>query len=281
VSSALLADLDGHLVGGAALVALGAGLALTVTAAARGRFSKNALRDKAASLVVLGVLEALNLALYLAGLRLGPVPVVVALHLTSPILLLLWACARRQRRFGASEALTVALIAGGITLVATTRHAQGGGSVLVASALALGSATAVAALITIVTRTASSIDPDLGAAAQLTLAALLISPSAAVSPPGTGTLVRLAVIGALLLAPGFALYWRALRDLTPATAGIVGLNEAIVAALVSDLVLGHRPTLASLVGTTLILTAIATELMSNRSDDAVNESSPSEGHETV
>lgn len=49
----------------------------------------------------LGALEAINLALYVGALQLGPLPVMVALHLMSPVILIgatLHVAADRHRR---------------------------------------------------------------------------------------------------------------------------------------------------------------------------------------
>ncbi|WP_330249300.1 hypothetical protein OG874_23495 [Nocardia sp. NBC_00565] len=62
--------------------------------------------------------------------------------------------------------------------------------------------------------------------------------------------------------PGFACYWWALRDLDAPTAGIVGLNEAVVASVVGVAVAGSDITVATLVAAALVLTAVGLEVRS-------------------
>lgn len=210
---------------------------------------------------ILGVLEALNLGLYAGALHLGPLPAMVGLHLTSPILMVIWATLTRQRAFTLALVVELTLVIAAVTLIALgpdQHHSTM--SVVAGAGLALGSAVALAVLISRVAATATSFDPDVAAALQLTIAALLTLPLILTDPPTETRLWRLGLAGALLLAPGFAFYWRALRHLGAQAAGILGLNEAVVASLLGVVVFESHFALVTLAAAALVLAAVAIEL---------------------
>ncbi|MFB7878873.1 EamA family transporter [Nocardia sp. NPDC056064] len=212
-------------------VALGAAVPLLVLAVAAGRGPLRDLRAHPKTFLVLGFLEAVNITLYAAALAIGPTPVVVALHLTSPIILLLGALLGRRRPLDARAITEIALVLAAIVLVSmrpgtTVSTAQA----IAGCALAFGSAVSVAALITLVARaSARRGDPTVAASLQLGVAGVLTLPYLLVGTANPGQLLIEFGLGALLLGPGFALYWRAMRTTDAATAGVIGLNEAIVA----------------------------------------------------
>jgi drug/metabolite transporter (DMT)-like permease len=257
----VLAHSGGRFASGAALLAAGAALGLLVLCVVRRRNILAPVRRQPRLFAVLGCLEAANLVLYASALHLGPLPVIVGLHLTSPILMVVWTCLRRQRPFSLMLAAESALIVGAVALIAAgagERHSAA--SVLGGAVLALGSAVAVAALITMVARHASSETPEVGAALQMSVAAILTLPLIAVDPPSGPRLWHLGAAGAVLLAPGFALYWRALRGLTAQAASTIGLNEAVAASVVGALAYGSRFGLISLVAGLLVVLAVMIEL---------------------
>ncbi|WP_156747643.1 hypothetical protein, partial [Nocardia sp. 852002-51244_SCH5132740] len=94
-SSALLATLAAPTTAG--LVALGGAVPLLIWARLRGQHPWATLTAHPALYFRLGGLEAANLALYVAALRMGPLPVVVALHLTAPVLIIAAALVRGRR----------------------------------------------------------------------------------------------------------------------------------------------------------------------------------------
>lgn len=214
---------------------------------------------------VLGVLEALNLGLYAGALHLGPLPAMVGLHLTSPILMVIWATLTRQRAVSMALLVELALVIAAVVLVAlgpSQHHSTV--SVIAGAGLALGSAAALAFLISRVASTATDFDPDIAAALQLSVAAILTLPLVLTDPPTETRLWRLGLAGAFLLAPGFALYWRALRQLGAQAAGILGLNEAVVASLLGAIVFESHFALVTLAAAALVLAAIAIELALDR-----------------
>lgn len=79
--------------------------------------------------------------------------------------------------------------------------------------------------------------------------------------PDLADAVFLLAAGAVFLGPGFAIYWRALRGVSAATAGIVGLNEAIAATLFGVALFGDQVSLISGLSGALVLAAVALELL--------------------
>jgi drug/metabolite transporter (DMT)-like permease len=129
--------------------------------------------------------------------------------------------------------------------------------------LALGSAICVAVLISVVARESSKHTTVTSAGLQLLIGALLSSPLLVFELPSLKSCLWFAAIGALLLGPGFALYWRALKRLDAATASIIGLNEAVIASLVGTFLTDARITPATVVGGGLVLVAITLEAWSD------------------
>lgn len=197
------------------------------------------------SLLVIGLLEAVNLGLYAAALTLGPVPVIVALHLMSPVLLVVLAVIRGQRRLDSAVLLQVLLVVSGVVLFGMQPAEQSGSEPLFAGVLAVGSAVAVTALIAAVAKLAPATNPGVAAAAQLTIAAVATTPMILVAaPPAQIDAMVLLGAGAFFLGPAFAMYWRSLRGLNAATAGLLGLNEIITATLFSATLFGEKISLA-------------------------------------
>lgn len=208
----------------------------------------------------LGVLEAANLGLYLAALRLGPLPVVVALHLTAPILIIVTRIVQRRLVITLSVVVELVLVAAAVVLVGVSR--PGGSapvSALIGCLLSVGSAACVAALVVLVAAHSADRPTITAAGSQLAAAALFAAPLALIVPPRGSAIIALLAIGGLLLGPGFACYWWALRKVDATTAGIIGLNEAVVASLLGALLASTRLTLATLAAGLLILGAVAVQ----------------------
>lgn len=260
-SSAALAHEGSQLAAGAPAVAAGAAVMLCLVAVLRRRRPAEALRTRPCLYLGLGALEAINLALYVGALRIGPLPVMVALHLTSPVILIAVDVARRRRPASRMVGVEIALVAGAVGLVAVAVPAgSSAGDVVAGSALALGSAVALAMLISQVAHAAEGQDPDVAAGLQLSVAAVLTAPLAIAAAPAAETVGWLVLVGVGLLGPGFALYWRALRAVDAPLAGVLGLNEAVIASLVGALAFSVDIGLATLGAATLVLAAVALEL---------------------
>jgi len=260
-SSAVLADTKIDLAASAPVVAAGGGTTLAAIVLARGRRPWAALRTSPVVYTKLGLLEAMNLSLYIGALRLGPLPLMVALHLTSPLVLITWDVARGRRPLRMLVGAELLLIAAAIALVAVAVPGSSSPSdVLAGSALAVGSAVALAILITRVAVEAESQDPDVAAGLQLWFATALTLPLLIGAQPGSGAVGQALVAGLVLLGPGFALYWRALQTLDAPVAGVLGLNEAVVASALGGLLLGVDVSAATLGAAALILVSVGLEL---------------------
>ncbi|MGY1865720.1 DMT family transporter [Nocardia gipuzkoensis] len=216
------------------LVAMSAATPLLMVAAVTGRRPGRELRSHPRIYIQLGLLEAVNISLYVAALAIGPVPVVVALHLASPIMLLVLAVVTGRRAMDLRIVVELLLLASAIVLVSARPGTEiGSGSALIGCGLALGSAAAVTALIVLVARESQDRDPTVSAGLQLAVAGVLTAPFLLTTTTWDWgrTLAELG-LGAALLGPGFALYWRAMRRLSPPIAGALGVNEAVVASIV-------------------------------------------------
>lgn len=250
----------------AAPVAAGGAMALLGFAVARGADPWRDLRAAPGLFLRLGVLEVVNLMAYIAALHIGPLPVVVALHLTSPVLLIVVRIVRGRRALTVVLVAELAAIGAAIWLVAGNRPADTAlGPALVGCALALVSAGCVARLITLVVRESAGRPSGSAAGLQLLAAAVLAAPLLGVAiladaAPTAGQTMMLAVLGALLLGPGFACYWVALRYLDEVTTGLIGLNEAVVATIAGAVLVGSEITVATLLAGVLVLGAVGLEL---------------------
>lgn len=135
-------------------------------------------RTHARTYLLLGLLEAANLTLYTLALSIGPTPVVIALHLTAPVILVANAIRCGHQRLDTRTLGELVLILGAILLVSLRYSTSESAShAMIGCVLALGSAAAVAALISIVaTASTRRTDPVLSAGLQLGVAAILMSP---------------------------------------------------------------------------------------------------------
>lgn len=263
VSSAAIAAITAPSLGSAAPVAAGGALAVLAVCVVRGDRPWRSFAAGRRLYLALGALETANLVTYIAALRLGPLPVVVALHLTAPVLLILTGVVTGRRAPGAAVVLEVALVGAAIALVATGRSGAGAPTaVLAGCVLAVVSAACVAALVTLVARHSKGRAPLASAGLQLLVAAGCCLPLLITGAPGAVEAAQLVVVGACALGPGFACYWWALRTLDATTAGIVGLNEAVAASVVGAALTGTRLTPATITAGALVLMAVAVQLWS-------------------
>ncbi|WP_067720163.1 DMT family transporter [Nocardia yamanashiensis] len=268
ISSALIAAVARTGFTSAALVAAGGATAVLGVAVLRGDRPWRIFRDDWSLYLRLGVLEAVNLALYMAALRIGPLPMMVALHLSAPVLLIVARLATRRRSFSFAVAVELSLVAMAILLV-SGRHpgTLSSTGVLLGCALSLSSAACVAALITVVAGASRGRGSVASAGLQLATAAVLGLPLLLIAPPEGPASLALIAIGAGFLGPGFVCYWWALRTVDAPTAGIVGLNEAVSASIVGAAVTGSQLTPAVLGAGALVLLAIGLEVRSTPNSD--------------
>lgn len=242
------------------VVAVGAALPLLFAATLRGRRPFREMVAHPRLYLGLGALEGANIAFYAAALAIGPVPVVVALHLTSPIMLLVLAVVSKQRVADLRMTVQGLLLIVAISLVSFGPLGDIGIlRTLLGCWLALGSAAAVTALITVVGRESGQHDPTVAAGLQLLLAGVITTPVLAVDPWDDSKLAVGLVLGAALLGPGFALYWIAMRRLTAPAAGLIGLNEALVASVAVAILDRAQVTGVTIMAGLLVLIAVVLE----------------------
>ncbi|MFE6925288.1 DMT family transporter [Nocardia sp. NPDC057663] len=252
------------------LAALSGGAALLCFALVTGGSAWRTFADAPYLYIRLGVLEAMNLILFAAALRIGPLPIVVALHLTTPLLLIGIQVVRGVRRCDVVLTLELGLVAVAICLASSASSGDSEDRVrtIVGCVLALASAVCVAVLVSTVAKEARARTTPTSAGLQLIFAGLLSSALIAVDPPTSAGAGHMVLVGVLFLGPGFALYWAALRSLDATTASIIGLNEAVVASILGAVLLSGRVSVSAFVAGVLVLSAVATEQWSQRTRHA-------------
>ena len=258
-SSAALARVGSDLGSSAPFVAAGGALCLWLVAwvaDSRGRGTVTA-PPTLSRFALLGFLEAMNLGLFAASLRLATPPIAVALHLTTPIFLAA-AMVNTRRRPTPATLMMLGLIT--VATAVSLRGVEGAGRPHQATGalLALSSAAVLAVLVTLTTRTSTQTNASTCAAAgQLTGAAVFLAPLAATGqglrPVDYATAVALGVV---FLGPGLALYWSAVRHLSPTRTSIIGLNEAVVTTAISAAFFGREVNALSVISTALLAVAV-------------------------
>ncbi|MGQ0775075.1 MAG: EamA family transporter [Pseudonocardiales bacterium] len=166
--------------------------------------------------------------------------------------------------------LQILLVVSGIVLFGMQPAEQPGSKPLVAGALAVGSAVALTALISAVAKLAPTTNPDVAAAAQLTIAAVATTPMILLAelPDQIDVMVLLGA-GAFFLGPAFAIYWRSLRGLNAATAGLLGLNEVITATIFSMTLFGEKISFTVGLSGVLMLAAVVLEFSRSKPANSV------------
>lgn len=219
--------------------------------------------------IVTGVATAtFQLLFFVAVVATGvSVATVIALGL-APVLLLVVDSARRGRAPSRTQVVTVATALVGLGLVSI---AGGGGDDAPSPALgilaALGSGTAYA----VSTHVGAPLSRDNDALAVTTattsVAAGVLIPGGLVAaylrgePMATadaGSWLLLIYLGVVTMAFAYVLLYAGLRSTTSGSAVVATLLEPVTAVLIAVLLLGERPTAAVVVGTLLVLAAIAT-----------------------
>lgn len=246
------------------ILLLGAVVSLTVIA--KPSAVVNTLRKHPRTFAAIGVLETLNFATFYGALAVGPVPVVTAVHLSAPLILLALGVLRRTRALSWWVALEFGVVALALSIGAA--RPDGGfsqGAVLQGCALALLSAAAVCGMFMVISASGITSGSATSAAAQLSVAFLLLSPVMLLS---TGfdmpTASVLFVTGAIPLAAGLLFTWMALRHSSPSTVSVIMLNEAVTATIIVAVV-SHTVSWHATVSGALMLVAVGAELWHGRS----------------
>lgn len=262
-TSAAFATLGSPPLATGAISATSAGVVLLTVAKAIGHPVLAEFKRRRAVYVRLGILESVNLVLYVYALQLGQLPVVAALHLTAPVILVLWEISKSRSRFDLHIVVEILLIVCAIVLVSTSAKPEGAAAhPILGAVLALGSAVAVAALITEVVNHAPTTPAFTGPGLQLVIAGLLLAPFILLAPPTVQASLVLVLIGCVIFSAGFAFYWIGLRGTGATLAGILGLAEAVFATAIGAFWGSSSVDAVTAIAALFVLSATAVELRS-------------------
>jgi DME family drug/metabolite transporter len=218
---------------------------------------------------ITGVATAIfQLLFFVAVIATGvSVTTVIALGL-APVLLLVVGSVERRQAPGAAQVATVSAALVGLGLVS---FAGGGGDEAPETAAlgvlaAFGSGTAYA----VATHAGAPLSREHSALAVTTVttsvAACVLVPGGlvaaylrgeTVTTTDAGSWLLLTYLGVVTMAFAYVLLYAGLRSTTSGSAVVATLLEPVTAVLIAVLLLGERPTAAVVIGTVLILAAIA------------------------
>ena len=221
---------------------------------------------------VTGLATATFMLLFFVAVVAARVSVATVLALgLAPVLLLAVDSVRRRRAPAGAQVVTVAAALAGLASVSVAGAGGGGGGQAPHTVLgilaALGSGTAYA----VSTHVGAPLSREHDALAITTvtmavaagvlvpgglLAAYLLGEPMSTTDVGAWSL--LAYLGVVTMAFAYVLLYAGLRSTTSGAAVVATLLEPVTAVLIAVLLLGERPTAAVVVGTLLILGAIAT-----------------------
>ncbi|MGN6380230.1 MAG: DMT family transporter [Gaiellales bacterium] len=232
--------------------------AMFAIAARRGLPRRNRMHVR--PLAVIGLIGAVVSFTFFASLGMAPPAIASALHLCSPVLLVVAGVARRRRRLDLPTALILGLLVAG-----SASGVAGGGlgrvtpHVLLGIGLALISAAAIAYRATLVNRHGSTSGAAYSSGMATAFCALPFLPFLLTNPP---TLRETVILGAVTLScyvPAGLMAWWAAPRLDPTLTTAVGLNEALVTASMAGVFLGARLSPLQLAGGAAILVAVVLE----------------------
>ena len=198
-----------------------------------------------------------------------PFPLIAAgeQHVTSSLAAILIAAAPLfvallALRFDASERVTgsrlVGLLVGLAGVVALVGiDVAGRGDELLGAAAILVAALCYAIGPMVLKRHLADLDPRASMGAALAVAALVLTPAAALDPPDVAppaeAIVSLVVLGLLCTAAAFAIYAALVADVGPGRALVITYIAPVVAVVCGIAVLDERPGAGAIVGLALIL----------------------------
>ena len=195
------------------------------------------------------------------------VATVVALGL-APVLLLVVGSVQRRRVPTPVQVLTVTTALVGLGLVSIVGGpGDEARNATLGILAALGSGTAYAVSTHVGAPLSREHDALAVTTATMSVAAAVLIPGGLVTaylrgePMATtdpGSLLLLAYLGVVTMAFAYVLLYAGLRSTTSGSAVVATLLEPVTAVLIAVLLLGERPTAAVVIGTLLILAAIAT-----------------------
>lgn len=219
---------------------------------------------------VTGLATAIFMLLFFVAVVAAGVSVatVVALGL-APVLLLVVGSVQRRRAPAPAQVLTVTTALVGLGLVSIAGGSGGTATPNAAWGIlaALGSGTAYAVSTHVGAPLSREHDALTVTTATMSVAAVVLIPGGLVAaylrdePMATrdpGSWLLLAYLGVVTMAFAYVLLYAGLRSTTSGSAVVATLLEPVTAVLIAVLLLDERPTTTVVVGTLLILGAIAT-----------------------
>lgn len=219
--------------------------------------------------IVTGLGTATFMLLFFVAVVAAGVSVATVIALgVAPVLLLVVGSVRRRRPPSAVQVATVTTALVGLFLVSVV---GGGGGEVPNAALgilaAFGSGTAYAVSTHVGAPLSRTHDALAVTTATMVVAAAVLVPGGLIAaylreePMTTadaGSWLLLVYLGAVTMAFAYVLLYAGLRSTSSGSAVVATLLEPVTAVLIAVLLLGERPTAAVVVGTLLILAAIAT-----------------------
>lgn len=222
------------------------------------------VRTHPARSLAVGASTALYQALYFTAVVLAGVTVATVVSLgLAPVLLTVAESLRERRRPTTARLLVLGTALTGLVLVSTAGHASASGpQVAVGTAAALASGAAYAFATWHGETLARHATPLALTTVTTTVGALALAPAALLAggPRLTAdpqALVLLAYLGLMTMALAYGLLYAGLRTTSSSAAALATLLEPVTAAAVAAVVLGERVGPWGLVGTGLVLVAVA------------------------
>lgn len=225
------------------------------------------------AVVLLGTINAFQIATYLAGLTLGPVGPVAALHLSVPVVYLVWELARGERRPDALSLAVLALAGAGAAIAGLSEGGGGGGSgPVIGLLLAALSAIALAIFLGLVAAWGRKRRVRGAAGGIHATGAILMLPTLAFGLPSAEEAGLAVLLGALLWAPAVLLQWWAVARLPRVVFGTLLLFEAVFTALIAAIAFGED--LSPLVALAVLLIIGAAGIETRRRERLVASAHP-------
>lgn len=207
------------------------------------------------ALVIIGIADAANVALYFSALESGPVVVAVLTHYLAPLLVALTAPLLLGERRSRRALLALPVMLGGLFLVLPSAS---GGSAWQAGVYGAGSAVFYAALVLASRRAAVSFPPLAVTSfhAVVSAALLLIVFRERALPTQLDGGVALLLVGATVNGLfGAFLFNFGLPRIGAQLTGVLTYLEPLVAAVIGIVVLGEAASAATVAGLALVLAA--------------------------
>jgi drug/metabolite transporter (DMT)-like permease len=212
------------------------------------------------SLSVIGAVGAVVSFTFFASLGMAPPAIASALHLCSPVLLVVVGLARRRRRFDMATLMVLGLLVAGSAsgiagdgLGAVTPH------MMLGIGLALVSAAGIAYRATLINRHGCGAGAAFNSGVATLVCGIPFVPFVFTSPPTLHEAVVLSVVTLTCYVPAGLMAWWAAPKLDPTLTTSIGLNEALVTASLAWVMLGAHLSPLQLAGGVAILGAVVLE----------------------